>query len=166
MQWLTGVTDTMRAALSTLAMTAPAAASTSHTASLTQAALAPGALQALAQLAAVLDVIEAVNYLTSAGGCFVIFGKEGAEDAALTRHRACADDYLQKLVNIEIRVPPPQGALAGQYDGDEEAVDWPPGVEEQQVFTRLPSGVRLSGDPQIIRPVSRVSTRAKDRKSK
>lgn len=27
-------------------------------------------------------------------------------------------------------------------------------------------GVRLPGDPQIIRPATRVSTRAKDRKSK
>ena len=82
----------------------------------------------------VLDVMEAVNFLTSAGECFVIFGMApervkaalglafkdiAAEmtqqdmqatnhtdlDATLARRRAYADEYLQKLVNIEIPVP-------------------------------------------------------------
>ena len=85
---------------------------------------------------AVLDVMEAVNYLTSAGDCFVIFGmapervkaalglafkdiaaemadmelqagEQGnrAPDAATQKRRAYANDYLQKLVNIEVKVP-------------------------------------------------------------
>lgn len=84
---------------------------------------------------AVLDVMETVNYLTSAGECFVIFGmaservqaalglafkdiaaelvqmeggvhlSEANADSALMKRRAYAADYLQKLVNIEIKVP-------------------------------------------------------------
>ena len=82
----------------------------------------------------VLDVMEAVNYLTSAGECFVIFGMatervqaalglafkdiaaemvdmegkpqgDDADGLALAKRRAYAADYLQKLVNIEITVP-------------------------------------------------------------
>ncbi|MFZ6874049.1 YCF48-related protein [Undibacterium sp. Di27W] len=88
--------------------------------------------------AAILEVMETVNYLTSSGDCFVIFGmaKErvlaalglafkdiAAEMVAMDKHasqdehdnspldpvlikrRAYAIDYLQKLVNIEIKVP-------------------------------------------------------------
>jgi len=85
--------------------------------------------------AAVLDVMEAVNYLTSAGECMVIFGMarervlaslglafkdiaeelalmdtasaagEGDADPSVVRRRNFAADYLQKLVNIEITVP-------------------------------------------------------------
>ncbi|MFZ6653885.1 YCF48-related protein [Undibacterium sp. TJN19] len=87
---------------------------------------------------AILEVMEAVNYLTSSGDCFVIFGmaKERVQaalglafkdiaaemlamdesshteetsatkdDATLIKRRAYAADYLQKLVNIEIKVP-------------------------------------------------------------
>ncbi|MDD2775957.1 MAG: YCF48-related protein [Gallionella sp.] len=84
---------------------------------------------------AVLDVMETVNYLTSAGECFVIFGmasermqaalglafkdiaaelvqmeggvhlSEANADTALMKRRGYAADYLQKLVNIEIKVP-------------------------------------------------------------
>jgi hypothetical protein len=86
----------------------------------------------------VIDVMEAVNYLTSAGKCFVIFGMASERVTAalglafkdiaaelvqmeanadpraaassldlpeLARRRAYATDYLQKLVNIEIKVP-------------------------------------------------------------
>jgi photosystem II stability/assembly factor-like uncharacterized protein len=89
---------------------------------------------------AVLDIVEAVNFLTSAGECFVIFGmatervqaalsiaferiaKELA-DAELSsmapelvqstdpgerekeKRRAYARDYLQKLINMEVKVP-------------------------------------------------------------
>lgn len=86
--------------------------------------------------AAVLDVMEAINYLTSAGECVVIFGMarervlaslglafreiadelvlmdsmgtagEGGGDPAVARRRNYAADYLQKLVNIEVAVPP------------------------------------------------------------
>lgn len=95
---------------------------------------------------AVLEVMETVNYLTSAGKCFVMFGmatervqasiglafkdiaaelvqmehdsEPGAApgnetgNAALAKRRTYARDYLQKLVNIEIRVPTDQSALA------------------------------------------------------
>jgi photosystem II stability/assembly factor-like uncharacterized protein len=85
---------------------------------------------------AVIEVMEAVNYLTSAGKCFVIFGMASERVIAalglafkdiaaelvqmeyttemtaaadpsreLTKRRAYATDYLQKLVNIEIKVP-------------------------------------------------------------
>jgi len=97
--------------------------------------------------AAVLDVMETVNYLTSAGECFVIFGMAservqaalglafkdiaaelvnmdshesdadstaGATDLALAKRRAYASDYLQKLVNIEIKVPTAQNQTAHQ----------------------------------------------------
>lgn len=88
--------------------------------------------------AAVIEVMETVNYLTSAGECFVLFGmaKERViaalglafkdiaaelvqmergtpgtdasasdEERELAKRRAYAADYLQKLVNIEIKVP-------------------------------------------------------------
>jgi photosystem II stability/assembly factor-like uncharacterized protein len=91
---------------------------------------------------AVIEVMEAVNYLTSAGKCFVIFGMAServtaalglafkdiaaemvqmeavpdspnakAAEAALelARRRAYATDYLQKLVNIEVKVPSDRG---------------------------------------------------------
>ena len=93
--------------------------------------------------AVVLDVMEAVNYLTSAGDCFVMFGMDrervqaalglafkdiAAElesmgsvtpaatctDAGLAKRREYARDYLQKLVNIEITVPPANSAVAHQ----------------------------------------------------
>jgi photosystem II stability/assembly factor-like uncharacterized protein len=102
--------------------------------------------------AAVLEVMEAVNYLTSAGECFVMFGMatervqaalglafkdiagemqkmevqqalrsadEAAPispppDAALVKRRDYAADYLQKLVNIEIKVPTREHAQAHQ----------------------------------------------------
>ena len=35
------------------------------------------------------------------------------------------------------------------------AVDWPPTDEEQATFARLLSGVRLSGDPEVITPEPR-----------
>lgn len=84
---------------------------------------------------AVLDVMEAVNYLTSSGKCIVIFGMArervlaslglafkdiaaelvvmdsagsaggDAADPEVARRRSFAADYLQKLVNIEITVP-------------------------------------------------------------
>ena len=84
---------------------------------------------------AVLDVMEAVNYLTSSGECVVIFGMarervlaslglafkdiaaelvmmdavgtagDTAPDPAVSRRRSYAADYLQKLINIEISVP-------------------------------------------------------------
>lgn len=87
--------------------------------------------------AAVLDVMEAVNYLTSSGACFVIFGMAtervqaalglafkdiatemveealapgkgtpaGSDEHAREKRRQYAQDYLQKLINIEIKVP-------------------------------------------------------------
>lgn len=96
---------------------------------------------------AVLEVMETVNYLTSAGECFVIFGMAServqaalglafkdiaaemvqldkhqagaaetggpaAIDAALAKRRDYAADYLQKLVNIEIKVPSRQDVQA------------------------------------------------------
>ena len=92
---------------------------------------------------AVLEVMEAVNYLTSSGECFVIFGmatdrvlaalglaftdiaKEMVEevqpsgnacdanaiDPARDKRRQYALDYLQKLVNIEVKVPKRRGKL-------------------------------------------------------
>ena len=83
---------------------------------------------------AVIDIMEAVNYLTSSGTCFVIFGmatervtaalglafKDIAAEMVqlenpgpdtpvaereMAKRRAYATDYLQKLVNIEIKVP-------------------------------------------------------------
>ena len=104
------------------------------------------------QHTAVLEVMEAVNYLTSAGECFVLFGMatervqaalglafkdiagemqqmalhraqppvnavaDGAPvvDAALGKRRDYAADYLQKLVNIEVKVPTREHALAHQ----------------------------------------------------
>jgi photosystem II stability/assembly factor-like uncharacterized protein len=75
----------------------------------------------------VLDVMEAVNFLTSSGKCFVIFGmatqrvqaalalsfKEIAGELAQfdvagderTRRQQYARDYLEKLINIEVLVP-------------------------------------------------------------
>ena len=75
----------------------------------------------------VLDVMEAVNFLTSSGKCFVIFGMATQRvQAALAlsfkeiagelvqfdgngderqRRRDYARDYLEKLINIEIFVP-------------------------------------------------------------
>lgn len=93
--------------------------------------------------AVVLDVMEAVNYLTSAGDCFVMFGMDrervqaalglafkeiaaelesmdsGAPaatgtDAGLAKRREYARDYLQKLVNIEITVPTAHSETAHQ----------------------------------------------------
>jgi photosystem II stability/assembly factor-like uncharacterized protein len=89
--------------------------------------------------ASVIDVMEAVNYLTSAGKCIVIFGmatervtaalglafkdiaaellhfEGGTEPGAtastqgaapeIAKRHAYASDYLQKLINIEIKVP-------------------------------------------------------------
>jgi len=90
------------------------------------------------QPAAILEVMETVNYLTSSGDCFVIFGmakervlaalglafkdiaaemvamdkhvsqddhQDPLQDPVLIKRRAYAMDYLQKLVNIEIKVP-------------------------------------------------------------
>ncbi len=84
---------------------------------------------------AVLEVMEAVNFLTSSGKCFVVFGMATSRvqaalglafekiahemvelDAAAhepdqkdaverERRRSYARDYLEKLVNIEIQVP-------------------------------------------------------------
>ncbi|MBT9492811.1 MAG: hypothetical protein IV107_10795 [Paucibacter sp.] len=81
---------------------------------------------------AVLEIMEAVNFLTSSGPCFVIFGmatdkvqaalavaferiaKELAEEAptdtdkeaaARKQRRAYAANYLHKLINLEIKVP-------------------------------------------------------------
>jgi len=96
--------------------------------------------------AAVIEVMETVNYLTSAGECFVLFGmaKERViaalglafkdiaaelvqmergtpgvdgdasdEERELAKRRAYAADYLQKLVNIEIKVPATEEARRG-----------------------------------------------------
>jgi hypothetical protein len=84
---------------------------------------------------AVLEVMEAVNFLTSSGKCFVVFGMatsrvqaalglafekiahemveldtvpqapEQKDDIERERRRSYARDYLEKLVNIEIHVP-------------------------------------------------------------
>jgi len=86
---------------------------------------------------AVLEVVEAVNFLTSAGDCYVVFGMatervqaalgiaferiareladaelgaaaisdEGKENAEREKRRAYARDYMEKLINIEIKVP-------------------------------------------------------------
>lgn len=83
---------------------------------------------------AVLEVMEAVNFLTSSGKCFVVFGmatervqaalalafgeiarelvdlespgaSQGKEEAERLKRRTYARDYLEKLINIEIKVP-------------------------------------------------------------
>jgi photosystem II stability/assembly factor-like uncharacterized protein len=76
----------------------------------------------------VLDVMEAVNFLTSSGKCFVIFGMatqrvqaalalsfkeiaselvqfDGAGADERKRRQDYARDYLEKLINIEVLVP-------------------------------------------------------------
>jgi KAP family P-loop domain len=72
----------------------------------------------------IAQVLEAINFLTDADGCFVAFGfarpqvlagiglanREiaaelvGAEDTATIR-KAYAEDYLRKLIQIEVPVP-------------------------------------------------------------
>jgi archaellum biogenesis ATPase FlaH len=84
---------------------------------------------------AVLEVMEAVNFLTSSGKCFIVFGMatsrvqaalglafekiahemveldtavkapEQKDDVERERRRSYARDYLEKIVNIEIQVP-------------------------------------------------------------
>jgi photosystem II stability/assembly factor-like uncharacterized protein len=76
----------------------------------------------------ILDVMEAVNFLTSSGKCYVIFGMatqrvqaalalsfkdiagelaqfDGAGNDERKRRQEYARDYLEKLINIEILVP-------------------------------------------------------------
>lgn len=107
--------------------------------------------------AAVLDVMEAVNYLTSSGACFVIFGMatervqaalglafkdiatEMVEEAlvpakgsaassdehAREKRRQYAQDYLQKLINIEIKVPKRRAKLDALLGAELEPEGYP-----------------------------------------
>ncbi len=95
---------------------------------------------------AILEVMEAVNFLTSSGNCFVIFGmdankvqaalaiaferisKELAEEnpdapdkelEARFQRRRYAVAYLHKLINIEIKVPTAKGFEAWKLLIDE-----------------------------------------------
>ena len=100
---------------------------------------------------AVLEIMEAVNFLTSSGQCFVLFGmatdkvqaalaiaferiaKElasgasGANDekdpeaAARKQRRNYAANYLQKLINLEIKVPTEQSYEAWRLLTDDPA---------------------------------------------
>jgi hypothetical protein len=97
---------------------------------------------------AVLEIMEAVNFLTSSGQCFVLFGmatdkvqaalaiaferiaKELAsgasggtdpESAAREQRRAYAANYLQKLINLEIKVPTAQSYEAWRLLTDDPA---------------------------------------------
>jgi len=147
----------------------------------------------------VLEVMETVNYLTSAGECFVIFGmaservqaalalafkdiaselvhvEEPAsaepmtpEEAQRAKRRAYAADYLQKLINIEIKVPTRRDmAMHGLLVHDEPdtrsglfrtvrqiAAAWPVGAVAAAAFI----GVWLaaqSGPSSIQKPASR-----------
>ncbi|WP_431103193.1 P-loop NTPase fold protein [Roseateles noduli] len=100
---------------------------------------------------AVLEIMEAVNFLTSSGQCFVLFGmatdkvqaalaiaferiaKELAsasasdananpEQAAREQRRAYAANYLQKLINLEIKVPTAQSYEAWRLLTDDPAM--------------------------------------------
>ncbi|RZI56728.1 MAG: hypothetical protein EOP37_23155 [Rubrivivax sp.] len=102
---------------------------------------------------AVLEIMEAVNFLTSSGQCFVLFGmatdkvqaalaiaferiaKELAsasapdanpEQAAREQRRAYAANYLQKLINLEIKVPTAQSYEAWRLLADDPATTAPP----------------------------------------
>ncbi|WP_431286156.1 YCF48-related protein [Roseateles chitinivorans] len=101
---------------------------------------------------AVLEIMEAVNFLTSSGQCFVLFGmatdkvqaalaiaferiaKELAsasapdanpEQAAREQRRAYAANYLQKLINLEIKVPTAQTYEAWRLLTDDPATTAP-----------------------------------------
>ncbi|OWQ45517.1 hypothetical protein CDL60_20010 [Roseateles noduli] len=101
---------------------------------------------------AVLEIMEAVNFLTSSGQCFVLFGmatdkvqaalaiaferiaKELAsasapdanpEQAAREQRRAYAANYLQKLINLEIKVPTAQSYEAWRLLTDDPATTAP-----------------------------------------
>ncbi|MCV2363527.1 YCF48-related protein [Paucibacter sp. DJ1R-11] len=100
---------------------------------------------------AVLEIMEAVNFLTSSGECFVIFGmatdkvqaalavaferiakemadiappQAGASDkdeAARQQRSAYAANYLQKLINLEIKVPTAKDFEAWKLLSDDDA---------------------------------------------
>ncbi len=100
---------------------------------------------------AVLEIMEAVNFLTSSGQCFVLFGmatdkvqaalaiaferiarelasgasgadvEKDPEAAARRQRRHYAANYLQKLINLEIKVPTEQSYEAWRLLTDDPA---------------------------------------------
>ncbi|WP_431266436.1 KAP family P-loop NTPase fold protein [Roseateles chitinivorans] len=97
---------------------------------------------------AVLEIMEAVNFLTSSGQCFVLFGmatdkvqaalaiaferiakelasgaggEKDPEAAARRQRRDYAANYLQKLINLEIKVPTEQSYEAWRLLTDDPA---------------------------------------------
>ncbi|WP_431257848.1 P-loop NTPase fold protein [Roseateles chitinivorans] len=102
---------------------------------------------------AVLEIMEAVNFLTSSGQCFVLFGmatdkvqaalaiaferiakelasgaggEKDPEAAARKQRRDYAANYLQKLINLEIKVPTEQSYEAWRLLTDDPATAKPP----------------------------------------
>ena len=98
---------------------------------------------------AVLEIMEAVNFLTSSGQCFVLFGmatdkvqaalaiaferiakelasgadgEKDPEAAARKQRRHYAANYLQKLINLEIKVPTEQSYEAWRLLTDDPAM--------------------------------------------
>jgi photosystem II stability/assembly factor-like uncharacterized protein len=123
---------------------------------------------------AVLEIMEAVNFLTSSGQCFVLFGmatdkvqaalaiaferiaKELAsasapdanpEQAAREQRRAYAANYLQKLINLEIKVPTAQSYEAWRLLTDDPATTAPSSWrrEAMQGLRRHAMWLALSG---------------------
>src|SRR5262249_13307279 len=100
----------------------------------------------------VVELLEAINFIVSAGACFVVLGmakeqvrrsiltgrkpafveipKEGVRggDSAAARRRF-ADRYLEKLINIEVPVPQPSTEqIQALLTGAAKRPEPPPGV--------------------------------------
>jgi hypothetical protein len=100
----------------------------------------------------VVELLEAINFIVSAGECFIIVGmakdqirrsilasyksefvdlpKDSVRDGDIeAARRRFADRYLEKLINIEVPVPQPSaGQIMSLLTGEAKRPELPPGV--------------------------------------
>jgi|GEM_PF-2217047 len=121
------------------------------------------------QASSVLSIFEAVNYFVSVGDCIVVMGFDRAqvehsigeelkhiadgipdkeipfhfEKGDTTKRRAYARHYMEKLINLEIAIPPmtPEAAAALVQGRPVEAQK--PGADDERWLTRLKPRISL-----------------------
>lgn len=110
---------------------------------------------------AVERVLEGVNFLTSSANCFVVLGmsKRFVLNAMATRLDARLDvkpeNYLEKLINLEVPVPTPDAARLKNLDVDS---DPPEGADGTGAGRRADASEPLAGLPWWSRMLAHVGS--------